>query len=97
MLTLRQEQMVTEAQRRCATKRQYAFWDEAEYEARELIEDLRDGKLPIKKGLRVQAYRCLFGEHWHIGHQKPDAGKRLAHALQELRLVPATTTEAPQP
>lgn len=51
---------------RCASKLPYSTWPEAETAALELMADLRDGKLKVKKGGTVFAYPCA--DHYHIGH-----------------------------
>ena len=54
--------------RRCAQKTSYGSWAEAEEGALLLMEDLRDGKLPLKKEGNVMAYRCDVCGRWKIGH-----------------------------
>lgn len=55
--------------RRCASKRVYASWEEAEDAALLLQEDIRDGRLPdlTKKGALL-AYRCAYCTNWHVAH-----------------------------
>src|SRR3990167_7043374 len=54
--------------RRCPTKRTYPDWEIAEKEATLLLEDLRNGKLRIRKSGNVFAYCCSVCGRWHIGH-----------------------------
>ena len=54
---------------RCAGKRVYYSWKEAERAALCLIDDLRAGKLPrTSKGYNILAYDCDYCPYWHIGH-----------------------------
>lgn len=53
---------------RCTQKRTYVTWSEAEEEAVQLLEDMRDGKLRILKGGNIFAYRCEVCGSFHVGH-----------------------------
>jgi hypothetical protein len=50
----------------CAAQRKYAFTEER---ARVLLKTLKGH--PGKKGMEDRAYRCPWGDHWHVTSKPP--------------------------
>lgn len=59
----------------CLRKIAYVSWEAAEAAALKVMDESPDGGGPLV------AYRCDFGEHYHIGHLvRPKGGKRGKYA-----------------
>jgi hypothetical protein len=60
----------------CVGKMQHQTLDAAEIAARSLK---KNGKNK-KRRMRIVAYKCPLGEHWHVGHSRPTRDKRRTDA-----------------
>lgn len=70
------------ARRRCAEKKQYMVWEQAEVGAYLLAKAEAEGRLPVRKQGEIRAYKCAFGNHWHVGHHNAKAEEHLRYALK---------------
>ena len=47
-------------------------------------------KARVRTGDHIRAYKCAFGNHWHIGHASAEKCSTLAESVRAIKCAPTT-------